>query len=212
MKLTKFGHSCMLVEEGDARILIDPGMFSAGYEDLERIDVVLVTHQHGDHVAPETLAKVRAKNPDVQVRAEAETAAMLGEAGVSGIEIVKAGDEFAVKGARVQVFGESHAIIHPAIPGIGNVGYMIGGRFFYPGDKFTNPGVAVEILGMPLGAPWLKVAEVVDYVLALKPKLAVPMHDAVLAMPDMHINIVRNLTKDSGVEVRVIENGTSAEL
>jgi L-ascorbate metabolism protein UlaG (beta-lactamase superfamily) len=206
MKITKFGHACLLIEEGEARILIDPGMFSAGYEALEDVDAVLVTHQHSDHVADETLDKVRVKNPDVPVYADAGTARILEG---DGIQAVKAGDAFEVAGVSVKVYGGEHAVIHPRIPGIENVGYMIGGRFFYPGDSFTQPDEAVEILALPLGAPWLKVAEVVDYVAAVKPKVAVPVHDAVLAMPQMHIGIVTRLAP-AGTALQVIENGQSA--
>lgn len=208
MKMTKLGHACQLIEEGDARILIDPGAFSSGYEDLGELSAVFVTHQHADHVTPETLEKVRALNPDVSVFADEQSAGMLGD----GVKAVHAGDEFEVAGVSVKVLGEQHAIIHPAIPGITNVGYFIAGRYFYPGDSFTQPGVEVEVLALPLGAPWLKVAEVIDYVLAVKPKVAIPVHDAVLAMPDMHATITRNVTKDSGAEIRVVANGSSTEL
>jgi L-ascorbate metabolism protein UlaG (beta-lactamase superfamily) len=208
MKISKFGHACLLIEVGEARILIDPGAFSSGYETLEEIDAVLVTHQHQDHVSDETLDKVRVKNPDVAVYADAGTARILdGE----GIAPMKAGDTFEVKGVEIAVYGADHAVIHPGIPGIENVGYMIGGRFFYPGDSFTQSDVAVEILALPLGAPWLKVSEVVDYVMAVKPKVAIPVHDAVLAMPGMHIGIVKRFAEPQGTILKVIENGQSAE-
>ena len=54
MRLTRFGHSCLLVEEGGARVLLDPGSFSEGFETLEGLTAVCVTHQHVDHVRIET--------------------------------------------------------------------------------------------------------------------------------------------------------------
>ena len=102
-------------------------------------------------------------------------------------------------------------MIHPDIPEIENVGYLVGERVFYPGDNFTRPDAPVEILALPLGAPWLKISEVVDYVLDVKPKVAFPVHDAVLAMPQMNIDIVKRFSDPAGITFQVIENGESVE-
>jgi L-ascorbate metabolism protein UlaG (beta-lactamase superfamily) len=208
MKISKYGHACLLIEEGEARILIDPGMFSEGYEPLEDLDAVLITHQHQDHVSADTLAKVRVKNPAVAVYADEGTVKLLAD---EAITPVHAGENFEVAGVTVSVHGSDHAVIHPAIPGIENVGYMIAGRFFYPGDSFTQPDEAIEILALPLGAPWLKVSEVIDYVMAVRPSVAIPVHDAVLAMPAMHQGIVARFTQSAGINLKVIGNGESAE-
>lgn len=208
MRITKYGHACLLIEEGAARILIDPGAFSLGYEKLKNVDAVFVTHQHADHSTDETLDKVRAQNPDVAVYADAGTARIRNG---DEIEAVKAGDEILVKGVTVRVYGEDHAVIHPDIPGIENVGYLVGERFFYPGDNFTRPDASVEILALPLGAPWLKISEVVDYLLDVKPKVAFGVHDAVLAMPKMNIDIVKRFSDPAGINFQMIENGGTVE-
>ena len=208
MKITKFGHSCLLIEEGSVRVLIDPGAFSKGFEDLRELDAVLITHQHEDHITPETLAKVLGNNPEAVVYGDAGTAKLMAERYPS-IKAVHAGDEFEVKGVKIRVFGAKHAEIYSAIPEIENVGYLVAGRFFYPGDSFTKPEAPVEILALPLGAPWLKVSEVIDYVLAVKPAVAIPVHDAVLAMPAMHIEMVRRFTDPEGIKLTVVEDGTT---
>jgi len=209
MKITKFGHACLYIEEGGANILLDPGVYSKGFDELRGVDAVLVTHQHADHIAPETLAKVRQNNPQVAVYADEGTAKMLADD--SDIKAVHAGDEFDIKGVKVAVYGAEHAVIHPSIPQIENVGYLVAGRFFYPGDSFTKPGVPVEILALPLGAPWLKVSEVIDYTLEVKPRVAIPVHDAVLALPDMHTDMVSQFAEPQGIKVTVVPNGESAE-
>jgi L-ascorbate metabolism protein UlaG (beta-lactamase superfamily) len=63
MRVTKFGHSCLLVEEGGARVLLDPGTFSEGFEGLEDLTAVCLTHQHADHLDAERLRLVLDRNP-----------------------------------------------------------------------------------------------------------------------------------------------------
>ena len=212
MKITKFGHSCLLVEEGAAHILIDPGAFSKGFEGLTGLSAVLVTHQHEDHSTVETLAKVRQNNPDVPIYGDEGTVRVMGEKAGLAVKPVHAGEEFEVAGVKVAIYGSYHAVIHPAIPGIENVGYLIGGRLFHPGDNFTDPGVPVEILALPTGGPWMKVSEAIDYVMAIRPKIAIPIHDAVLSMPAMNSGIVARFAQPQDIEVRVVENGTSIEV
>ena len=212
MKITKFGHACLLLEEGEARILIDPGVFSKGFEDLTELDAVVITHSHRDHLAPDNLVGLMAKNPEVRVYADELSVKLLADDGRMAAQAVHSGDRFDVAGVAVEVEGSEHAKIYEAIETIPNVGYRVAERFFYPGDQFTVPVRPVEVLGLPLGAPWLKVNEVIDYVLAVAPTVAVPVHDAVLAYPDMHVNIARPFAQAKGIELRVIPNGDSTEV
>ena len=107
--------------------------------------------------------------------------------------------------------GRDHAVIHADVPGIPNVGYMIAEKFFYPGDSFTLPERTIEVLATPAGAPWLKIGEVVDYVRVVKPRVAIPVHDAVLAMPEMHVGMLRRLAPE-GTEIRVVPSGKTTEI
>lgn len=208
MKISKFGHACLLIEEAGVKILIDPGAFSKGFEAIEDVNVVLVTHQHPDHITPDALARVREVNPDVQVYADAGTAKELHD---EDIKVVHAGDVFEVAGVSVAVHGSDHAVLHPDMPIVENVGFMIAGRLFVPGDAFTVPDVPVELLALPIGAPWSKISEIIDYMIAVKPKIAFPVHDAVLAMPGMHMNMAQSFADTAGVKLMTIEDGTSAQ-
>ena len=206
MRLTKLGHACLLVEEADARLLVDPGVFSSGFEQLSGLTGVLVTHQHADHLDVDRLLPLLEKNPDARVHADEASAAALGERGVAATSVHE-GDVLDL-GASVRVAGVQHAVIHPDIPVVPNVGYLVGERFFHPGDAYTVPGQDVEVLGLPTGAPWLKMAECGDYLRAVAPRVAMPVHDAVLATPQVWYSLYEALAPE-GTTVCRVEDGSS---
>jgi L-ascorbate metabolism protein UlaG (beta-lactamase superfamily) len=213
MRLTKLGHSCLLVEEGRARLLLDPGTLSGGFERLEGLSAVLLTHQHADHLDPERLRGLLDRNPGVRVVSDEGSAESLGQAGAE-VEVVHDGDELAIGGVGVRVAGRDHAVIHPDIPVVPNVGYLVGGRLFHPGDAFTPPGQAVEVLAVPVGAPWLKLAEPIEYLREVSPTVAVPVHEKLLSAAGMsiHYRQLEQLGTRGGTTLRVLDDGDPVEL
>jgi L-ascorbate metabolism protein UlaG (beta-lactamase superfamily) len=213
MRLTKFGHSCLLVEEGPARMLLDPGTLSGGFEEVEGLTAVLVTHQHADHLDAGRLMGLLDRNPGVRVVSDEGAAGPLGEAGAE-VEVVHDGEELDIGGVGVRVAGRDHAVIHPDIPVIPNVGYLVGGRLFHPGDAFTLPGQPVEVLAVPAGAPWLKVSEAIDYLRRVRPKVAVPVHDQVLSTAgrSIHYRQLEQLGTGGSTTLRVLDDGKPVAL
>jgi L-ascorbate metabolism protein UlaG (beta-lactamase superfamily) len=213
MRLAKFGHSCLLVEEGRARMLLDPGSFSKGFEELEGLTAVCFTHQHVDHLDRERLRGLLDRNPGVRVISDEGSAEALGEAGAEA-EVVHDGDELEIAGVGVRVVGRDHAVIHPDVPVVPNVGYLLGGRLFHPGDALTVPGQPVEVLAVPAGAPWLKVSESVDYLREVRPKVAVPVHEQVLSAigTSLHYRQLEQLGARGDTVFRVLDDGRPLEL
>ncbi|WP_062289580.1 MBL fold metallo-hydrolase [Demequina phytophila] len=187
MKLTHLGHACFLVESQGARLLIDPGVLST-YADLRGLDAVLVTHQHADHVDVDGLAALLAHHPDAAVVVDADSepsvAARVGE-----VTVARPGDRIAVAGVEVEVLGGIHAAVYGDVPGCTSNAYLIDG-FLHPGDTFTMPGRPVEVLAVPIDGPWLKLAEAVDYVHAVAPRVAVPMHEGETADPEKYAGML----------------------
>jgi L-ascorbate metabolism protein UlaG (beta-lactamase superfamily) len=215
MQLTKLGHSCLLLGDGQARMLLDPGTLSGGFEELEGLTAMLYTHQHADHLDLERLRGLLDRNPRVRVVSDQGSAEPLGEAGAA-VEVVHDGDELEIGGVGVRVVGRDHAVIHPDIPVIPNVGYLVGGRLFHPGDAFTLPGQPVEVLAVPAGAPWLKVSEAIDYLRAVRPKVAVPVHEKVLSPigVSLHYRQLEQLGAGGGggMTLGVLDDGRPVEL
>lgn len=201
MEVTKLEHACQIITEGDARLVIDPGNFTRPVETTGVVAVVL-THEHPDHVTPEQLAGILARNPDAVVIGPAGVATALAETGVR-IDVVTDGDHRTVGPFDLSFHGTRHNLIHSSIPVIDNTGVLVNGRLFYPGDSYTAPGVPVEVLAAPVGAPWLKVAEMMDYVAAVAPRRAYPVHEATLSEIGygMHTGRLREAVEPGGALV-----------
>lgn len=192
MHLTHYGHACVLVDTGAARLLFDPGAFSSGFENLDGLDAILVTHQHADHVAPEALRALLRANPDAALVTDGQTAQQL-----DGVDARTAapGDRLTLGGAQIAVVGSGdHAVIHPDVPLVANNGYLVDGALLHPGDAYVAPEVdELATLLLPTGAPWLKVSEAVDYLRAVAPRTVVPIHEQTLAKPAMHYRFFDDL-------------------
>ncbi|MFC5951244.1 MBL fold metallo-hydrolase [Pseudonocardia lutea] len=194
MQLTHYGHACVLVDTGSARLLFDPGAFSTGFEPLTGLDAILVTHQHFDHLDADRLAALLRANPDARLIVDAGTAEQLDG---PPHETTAPGAVLEVAGARVEVVGNGdHAVIHPDIPLVRNNGYLVDDTLLHPGDAYVplpEGRDPVDTLLLPTGAPWLKAGDAVDYLRAMSPRTAVPIHEAVLANPAMHYGLFTNL-------------------
>jgi L-ascorbate metabolism protein UlaG (beta-lactamase superfamily) len=186
MQLTHFGHSCLLAafrrsDGTDTTLLFDPGVFSHGFEGITGLSAILITHQHPDHVDTSRLSALLDGNPDAALYADPQTAAQLG----GPWQPVSVGDELTIDDLRVRGGGGVHAVIHPEIPLINNISYLVGdgkhaARLMHPGDALYIPREPVDVLALPAAAPWMKISEGVEYLRAVNPSRAIPIHQGIV--------------------------------
>ncbi|MER5640486.1 MBL fold metallo-hydrolase [Kitasatospora sp. NPDC002227] len=173
MRLTKYGHACVRLEQDGRVLVIDPGEFS-GDEPLAGADAVLLTHEHDDHLDRDRLAAARQADPGLAVYAHPELAAEL------GAQAVTVGETFEAAGFQVTVVGGKHAETVDGLPDCTNLGFLVDG-LYHPGDSLHVPEQPVDTLLVPAAGPWIKLAEVVDFARTVRPARAFPIHDAHLS-------------------------------
>ncbi|MEX0426206.1 MBL fold metallo-hydrolase [Nocardioides sp. DS6] len=193
MRITKFGHACVRIEHDGTTLVIDPGMFTQP-EAVDGADAVLITHEHADHYQPDLLARTDA--PVFTIEAVAAKIREEAPGVAERTTVVAPGQSFEASGLPVTAVNEKHAVIHPEFPTFDNSGYLVTAgdtTLFHPGDALDGPGRGVDILFLPVSAPWARASELVDFARAVKAPTNLAIHDRIYsdagsAVFDGHLN------------------------
>ncbi len=209
MRIVKYTHACVRLEKGDQALVIDPGSFSEE-EPLDGATAVLVTHEHVDHLDAGKLER----RTDAEIWTNASTAALLTGVDPARVHVVAHGDAFTAAGFEVGVLGELHEVIHPDLPRVPNIGFLVDGSFLHPGDAFTVPDVPVRTLMVPTSAPWLRGADSIDYVRAVRPELALSVHDGMLNEIGLRVvdGLLTSMAEKAGSDYRRLAPGESVDV
>jgi L-ascorbate metabolism protein UlaG (beta-lactamase superfamily) len=191
MRITKFGHACVRLETDGQVVVLDPGAFTQP-DAVDGATAVLITHEHADHYAADHLRRTDAPVFTIgavaaQIRDEAPDVA-------ERVTVVEPGQRVEV-GIPATVVGEKHAVIHPDYPRLDNSGYVLeveGQKIYHPGDSLTLPGTDVDLLLLPVSAPWLKIGECIDFGRDVGAPRSLAIHDKIyseigLGMVDAHL-------------------------
>jgi L-ascorbate metabolism protein UlaG (beta-lactamase superfamily) len=205
MKITRYFQSCLLIEEGNARILVDPSGQEAGNVDkFGKLDAVIYTHEHSDHFDAD-LAKAFA-DKGVPLYANASTAKQID---ASKTEVSDA-QEFEVSGVKIKALELPHCLMWDGSEGPQNTGFLFNEKLFHPGDGKELANLSVEILAVPINGPDVSLKDAFDFAKQLSAKNLIPIHyDYLGGNPDVFLDVA---DKNFGIKGKALKNGETAEL
>lgn len=213
MKIKKLGHCCLVIEVEGKRIMTDPGSYSILQDQEKNIDIILITHEHGDHLHVDSLKKVLKNNLSAKIITNTGVGMILDQNNIP-YEKVENGQSNIFKSISFEGFGEKHEEIYGDFGQVQNTGYLIQDKLFYPGDAFTNPNKKIDILALPVAGPWMKIKTAISYVLEIKPRVCFPVHDGMIieSRPGPIYNLPKNILPSNGIEFKVLEIGKEQEI
>jgi L-ascorbate metabolism protein UlaG (beta-lactamase superfamily) len=205
VKITCLGHASVMFQFGTTVVHVDPVSSEADYGKLPKGDLVLVTHEHSDHLDPDALAVVRKKGAPV----------ILSESCASSVKdgtVMKNGDVKTVAGLEIEAV-PAYNVVHERAPGkpfhprgVGN-GYIVtfgDQRIYVAGDTENIPEMKgiknIAVAFLPMNLPYTMTPEMVaDAARAFRPKVLYPYH-----FGDTDTSkLVALLKGEKGIEVRI---------
>ena len=211
MKITKLGHCCLLIEIQGKRFLTDPGNYTTAQNEVKDLDYVVISHEHTDHLHIDSVKTIIKNNPRVKIISNGSVGKILEKESIPYIQLAH-GQKQEFGGVGIAGHGFEHENIYKEYGLVENTGYLFDNKLFYPGDAFYNPGVPVDLLAFPVGAPWSKVSQSVNYVLDVKPRIAFPVHDGNLIRHGLTTNLPKEMFTKAGIQYVSLELGKEVEM
>lgn len=180
MRIAKYFHSCLIIEDKNQRLLIDPGLFSfiegkIKPQDFGKVDFVLITHAHPDHYDLNALRVLVEVNPEIKILSNNTVAKILEENGLR-CEVFDSGSR-ELGSFNVEAFFAEHAAID--ISKVENTAFVINQKILICGDSLDYSLIEhrVETIAVPITHPGTTIPMFMDFVRAYKPKNLIPVHD-----------------------------------
>jgi L-ascorbate metabolism protein UlaG (beta-lactamase superfamily) len=198
------GHGSLMFKINGFVIYFDPVRTSGNYDFLPKADLILVTHEHFDHLDVKLIEDLKKQGTLVYCNQNSL-------AKVPWAMAMKAGDRQEINNIVIEVVPAYNIVnesspghpFHPKGVGLGYVLTIGGKRFYIAGDTENIPEMKslrnIDVAFLPMNLPYtMTPAMVADAALAFKPKILYPYH-----FGDTDTNEILKLLKDSGIEVRI---------
>ena len=211
MKITKHEHAYLDIEIQGEHLLIDPGVYSENFVAPENVLAVSLSHIHDDHSYLPHIKKILERNPSAKLFGPQEVVEKL--KGLT-VQVGYHGDSFVIGPFTLEFFGDLHQEIHRSIPLVQNLGLLVNNTLYYPGDSYSQPESPIDLLAVPTSGPWLRIADVIDYLNTVKPQRVFPTHNGLLNQHGQTLqnNRVREVAESNQAEFRCLAVGESWEV
>lgn len=205
MKVTRYFQSCLLIEEGSARILIDPsGQEKERLDRFGKLDAVIYTHEHMDHFDAQ-MARDFVEQGVAPVYCNASTAKQV----KASVTTVNDGQEFDIGGLKIEAKELPHCLMIDGSTSVQNTGYLVNGELFHPGDGKELDGLEVKILAVPLNGPDISPHDAFAFGKQVKAQHLVPIHyDFLGGNPDFFAHTA----EENGMKTHGLDKGESTEI
>jgi L-ascorbate metabolism protein UlaG (beta-lactamase superfamily) len=182
LKIFFLGHGTLYFELGDMIIHVDPIYRYANYKEMPKADLILVTHEHGDHLDKNAIEDITKENTVIILTEKCKET-------IADGQVMKNGDIQTVHGIKIEAV-PAYNIVHliqgefPYHPkGVGN-GYILtfgDKRVYVAGDTENTPEMKaltnIDIAFLPMNLPYTMSPEMVaDAAKAFRPKILYPYH------------------------------------
>ena len=198
------GHGSLMFRVNNYCIHVDPVRSSGSYKNLPQADLILVTHEHYDHLDPDLIRELR--KPETIMLSNANTASQ-----ITWAQTMKEGDRKVVNDIAIEAVPAYNMVnmrspgqpFHPKGVGIGYV-ITIGNRNIYvAGDTENTPEMKslkdIYVAFLPMNLPYTMTPEMVaDAAMAFKPQILYPYHYGE-TITDKLIQLLKN----TNIEVRI---------
>jgi L-ascorbate metabolism protein UlaG (beta-lactamase superfamily) len=205
LKITFVGHGTLMFTFKDMVIHVDPVSSEADYSEMPKADIILVTHEHGDHLDTEAIKKIRKDDTEIVL-----TKTCAGK--VKGGVLMKNGDEKNIKGLKIEAVRAYNIIhkrqsgdpFHPKGNGNGYVIIFADKRVYVAGDTENIPEMReledIDVAFLPMNLPYTMDPNMVaDAAKAFRPKIVYPYH---FGSTDTS-KLVELLKSEKDIEVRI---------
>jgi len=213
MKIKWLGHASFLIRTGGTNVYIDP--YAGEY--TEKADLILVTHDHGDHCALGKISQI--VKPNTMIATSLQAAEKVKGVGVEVI-LMEPGDSKELKGIKllgVEAYN-THRFRSPGVPfhpkGT-QVAFILeaeGKRLYHAGDTDLLPSMKqlsnIDIAMIPMGGQFtMDAAEGAEAALAIKPRIVLPMHRR-----EENIEEFKKQVEAAGIQVKILKEGEELDL